>query len=328
MNILITGAYGNIGKAVIDEVSKRNHFITVFEMKNSRTIRAARKYRGIVRETIFGDITNYKSVKEAMWGVDAVIHLAAVIPPQSNNRKLCFAVNTGGTDNVVRAIIETGNKAVMIHSSSCSVMGPTQHLNPPIKVERKPIPTDNYTESKIESERIVKEAGLNKYCITRLGAVMPSKGVWKFKTIMYGFEFPFNSRIEMILDSDVGLAQITAAEKLRLNLIENGNTYFLGGGARCQLTYGEFFNGLLNSIGIPKLSMDSFTMKPSFLDWMDTKKAQKDLQFQRYTYSDYLRIFKKNMRIYLPVTKLFGVLIRWIIYIKSPYSGLSADTTL
>ena len=60
--------------------------------------------------------------------MDAVIHLAAIIPPHSNNRKLCFAVNVDGTENVVKAIIENGNRAVLIHSSSCSVMGPTQHL--------------------------------------------------------------------------------------------------------------------------------------------------------------------------------------------------------
>lgn len=320
MNILVTGAYGNIGKAVLDEILKRNHIITVFEKKSRRTVRAARKYRGYIKETIFGDITNYQDVNEAVKGMDAVIHLAAIIPPQSNKRSLCYAVNVDGTSNVVRAIMENGNKAALIHSSSCSVMGNTQHLVPPVRISWKPKATDNYTESKIESEIIVKEAGLAKYCITRLGAVMPSKGVWKFSTLVYGFEIAFNSRIEMILDSDVGLAQITAAEKLRLNLIDNGNTYFLGGGEKCRLNYGEFFNGLLSSIGIPKLTRDSFTKKPSFLDWLDTKKAQKDLGFQRYTYSDYLKIFKKNMRRYLLFTRMFGGLVRRLIVLKSPYS--------
>jgi dTDP-4-dehydrorhamnose reductase len=321
MKILVTGAYGNIGKAVLDEILKRNHEITVFEKKSRRTLKAARKYKDIVKNTIFGDITEYKSVRDAVEGMDAVIHLAAIIPPLSNNRKLCFAVNVDGTENVVNAIKADGNKAVLIHSSSCSVMGPTQHLAPPIKVDQKPKATDNYTESKIESERIVSESGLNKYCITRLGAVMPSKGVWSFKTLMYGFEIAFNSRIEMILDSDVGLAQITAVEKLRLNLINSGNIYFLAGGEKCRLHYGDFFNGLLNSLGIPKITTECFTKKPSFLDWLDTKKAQKDLHFQRYTYSDYRRIFKRNMRRYLPVTKVFGRLVKWIIKLKSPYAG-------
>jgi len=319
MNILVTGAYGNIGRAVLEEITKRNHIITVFEKLNKRTQKAAKKYRNIVSKTIFGDITKYEDVKYAVGTNDAVIHLAAIIPPQSSNKKLCFSVNVDGTSNVVKAIIENGNSAVLIHSSSCSVMGPTQHLEPPVCIDRKPKPTDNYTKSKIESEKIVAGAGLNKYCITRLGAVMPSKGIWNLSTIMYGFEIAFNSRIEMIIDSDVGLAQITAAEKLRLNLIDNGNTYFLGGGDKCRLNYGDFFNGLLNSLGIPKLTKESFTKKPSFLDWLDTNKAQSDLQFQRYTYSDYLKIFKRNMRRYLPFTKIFGGLVKLFIQFKSPY---------
>ena len=45
MNILVTGAYGNIGRPVIYEILKRNHEITVFEKKSKRTLKAARKYK-------------------------------------------------------------------------------------------------------------------------------------------------------------------------------------------------------------------------------------------------------------------------------------------
>lgn len=319
MNILVTGAYGNIGRAILDEIAKRKHNIIVFEKLNKRTQLAAKKYKKIVSKTIFGDITKYEDVRYAVNDVDAVIHLAAIIPPQSNNKKLCFSVNVDGTANLVRAIIAAGNSAALIHSSSCSVMGPTQHLNPPVGIDRMPKATDNYTRSKIESENIVSSSELNKYCITRLGAVMPSKGIWKLSTIMFGFEIAFNSRIEMILDSDVGLAQITAAEKLKLNLIDSKNVYFLGGGEKCRLKYGEFFNGLLNTLGIPNLTKDSFTKKPSFIDWLDTKKAQSDLQFQRFSYDDYLKIFQKNMKKYIPFTKAFGRLVKLVIQNKSPY---------
>ncbi|HPJ22828.1 MAG TPA: NAD(P)-dependent oxidoreductase, partial [Clostridia bacterium] len=319
MKVLITGAYGNIGKAVLEEVLARGHEVTVFEQKSRRTVKAAKQYSNRINKTIFGDIVEYSNVKEAVRGMDAVIHLAAIIPPASRNRELCYMVNVDGTANVAKAIVEDGDKAVLIHSSSCSVMGPTQAQEPPVRVDQKPKPIDDYTKSKVISEEKVRSSGVTRYCITRLGAVMPSKGVWKFSTLAYGFEFPFYSRIEMVLDSDVGLAQITAAEKLKLNVIESGNIYFLGGGDRCRLTYGEFMNGLLGAIGIPALKKESFTCKENFLDWLDTKKAQIDLSFQRYTFEDYKRIFRNNMRRYLPFTKLFGRLVKWIINQKSPY---------
>ncbi len=319
MNILITGAYGNIGRAVIEEALARNHDVSVFEKKNKRTSKQAKKYKSRIKETIFGDLTVYEDIKKAVEGMDAVIHLAAVIPPQSKSRGLCFSVNVQGTENLAKAIVETGNRAVLVHSSSCSVMGPTQHMSPPVTADMKPVPTDNYTESKILSEQVIENIGPEKYCITRLGAVMPSKGIWKIKTLIYSFEIAYDSRIEIVLDSDVGLAQITAAEKLRLGVIESKNIYFLGGGGTCRLQYGEFFNGLLESIGIPPLTKENFTVKVSFLDWLDTIKAQEDLGFQRHSYSDYKRIFQHNMKNLLPFTRLFGKLIHHVITMKSPY---------
>jgi len=35
--ILITGAFVNIGKAVVDEARKRHHEVTVFEIDNKKT---------------------------------------------------------------------------------------------------------------------------------------------------------------------------------------------------------------------------------------------------------------------------------------------------
>jgi hypothetical protein len=193
----------------------------------------------------------------------------------------------------------------------------------------KPVPTDNYTKSKILSEKAIEDGEVGAYCITRLGAVMPSKGIWNLKTLVYGFEIAFDSRIEIILDSDVGLAQVTAAEKLRLGMIENKNIYFLGGGGACRMKYGDFFNGLLETLGIPPLRSTHFTSKESFLDWLDTAKAQRDLSFQRHTYADYKRIFKSNMKTFIPFTKVFGKLVYRFISMKSPYTGMGRlDNTL
>jgi putative NADH-flavin reductase len=45
MKILITGAFGNIGKAVLEESYKRGHEIIVFEIDSKKTRKDARKYR-------------------------------------------------------------------------------------------------------------------------------------------------------------------------------------------------------------------------------------------------------------------------------------------
>ena len=86
LKILITGAYGNIGKAVIEEAHKRRHEITVFEIDIKETRKAANKYRKVAK-TMFVDIRDFENVKEAVRQTDALIHLAAIIPPLSKQNK-------------------------------------------------------------------------------------------------------------------------------------------------------------------------------------------------------------------------------------------------
>jgi FlaA1/EpsC-like NDP-sugar epimerase len=62
---LITGAFGNIGKAVIEEAYKRHYEIIVFEVENKKTLKAARKYRNKIRKVIFGDIRIFEDVKKS-----------------------------------------------------------------------------------------------------------------------------------------------------------------------------------------------------------------------------------------------------------------------
>ena len=108
MKILVTGAFGNIGKAVIEEAYKHGHKIIVFEIDNKKTRKDARKYRKITKKVIFGDIRNFENVKKAVQECDSVIHLAAIIPPISKkNRELTMDVNYGGTVNLINAIKET-----------------------------------------------------------------------------------------------------------------------------------------------------------------------------------------------------------------------------
>ena len=80
MKILITGAFGNIGKAVIEEANKRGHEIIVFEMDSKKTQKDASKYRKKIKEVIFGDIRNLEDINKAVKECDSVIHLAAIIP--------------------------------------------------------------------------------------------------------------------------------------------------------------------------------------------------------------------------------------------------------
>jgi hypothetical protein len=207
-----------------------------------------------------------------------------------------------------------------VHKKYCGFNKKIRQQNP-VRVKDKVNPVDNYTECKVKAETLIRQSGLNKYCITRLGAVMPTTRWYNMKMMTYGFEFPYESRVEIVLDRDVATGLVNAAELLVQKPEKvNKKIFFLGGGESCRLYYGSFFNTLLSSIGIMKASRDCFTKnKQSFLDWLETKDAQKALQFQNHSFKDYIILFKKQMRWLLPLTTLFGQLIGKIFMGKSPY---------
>ena len=158
MRILITGAFGNIGKAVIEEASKRHHEVIVFEIENKKTRKDARKYREKIKDVFFGDIRNFEDVNKAVRECDAVIHLAAIIPPVSKkHRELTMDVNYGGTVNLIHAIKEAKRTIPFIFTSSASVMGPTQLQDKLVDRNDPLVITGNYEETKIKCEEFLKK---------------------------------------------------------------------------------------------------------------------------------------------------------------------------
>ena len=158
MKILITGAFGYIGKAVIEESYKRRHEITVFEIENKKTRKDARKYRKKIKKILFGDIRNSEDVKRAVKENDAVVHLAAIIPPLSKKcHELTMDVNYRGTVNLIIAIKETKRTIPFIFTSSASVMGPTQLQDKLVDRNDPLVITGNYEETKIKCEEFLKK---------------------------------------------------------------------------------------------------------------------------------------------------------------------------
>ena len=155
MNILVTGAFGNVGLSTIDELIKRNHQVRVIERYNKNNRKIAKKYKSNL-EIIWGDLKNYNDVKKAVEGQDIVIHLAAIIPPLADvNPNLAESVNVGGTKNILEAIKEQLHKPKVIFTSSIAVYGDRRY-NPMIDVNDPLAPSkgDYYAVTKISAENL------------------------------------------------------------------------------------------------------------------------------------------------------------------------------
>lgn len=326
MRILFTGAFGNVGTAVLQEFQKRNYDVTIFELETKKNQKIAKNLqRRFNFNLIWGDISDKEALIEAAKNVDAIVHLAGIIPPVSEaNRDICFKVNLDGTRNIADAIMATGNKAKLVFTSSVSVMGPTQAKTPPISPYDTPVPTSNYTESKIEAEKLIKSSDV-KYCICRLGAVLPSTGKFDINTLPETFNMNLEGRVEIVSDLDVATAISNAAERLMAGDDIHGKIFNIGGGKEKGFQrYGRDLTiGLFEKMGIGKLNPDCFTKKEYFLDWMDTEESQAFLNFQNHTYEETLNLILGPVKKYRPIVLLFSPIIRRFLESKSPYFSKS-----
>lgn len=321
MRILVTGAFGNIGTSTIEELLKRNHDVTCFDIKTKTNTITSQKYEKDV-SIVWGDLREPRDLAAAVFNQDAVIHLGFIIPALSttgisSEAEPNFAreVNIGGTSNLINVMKAQRIPPKLLFASSLHVYGRTHDQPPPRTVHDIPQPIEHYAKHKLECERMVKETGLN-WAIFRLGASLPVRLLLNVKM----FDVPLSNRIEFVHRKDVALAFANALECDEVWQ----KTWLIGGGPRCQLLQRDLVNGILNAIGIGALPEEAFTDIPYPTDWLDTRESQRVLKFQRRTLQDYIQDVKNLLGFRLHFIRLFRPIIRAWLLSKSPVLGNQA----
>lgn len=151
-NILITGGTGFLGSYIIKELVEKNYTV--------RAIRRSNKLPTYISKAIFekvewveGDILDVVSLEEAMEGIDAVIHTAAMVSFVKKDRRQMYQVNVEGTANVVNMALEKGIKR-FVHISSVASLGRTAnggYVNEEKRWEESKVNT-HYAKSKYQGE--------------------------------------------------------------------------------------------------------------------------------------------------------------------------------
>ena len=317
-NILLTGAFGNVGKSTLIELLEHEYEVTCFDLKNSKNQKSQTE---LLKEwefkTIWGDIVNEKDINNAVKQSDCIIHLAAIIPPLSEkNPELAHKVNVEGTRNLINAAKSLPNKPRFIMASSISVYGVTMNKEPPVTLDTPLNPSDTYSNTKVVCEKMLKESGL-PWFILRLAAVSVEEFQTDFDPIL--FEMPLEQRIEFISSLDCGVAFTNA-----ISLNEMNRIFLIGGGDGCQLIEREFLKGFFDAFGLKMLPDEAFK-KPEkkedwfYIDWLDTTESQKALKFQNETFQEYVERMKEKFRWRRIGIKIISPLVKLYLLRKSPY---------
>lgn len=168
--VLVTGATGSVGPAVVEALCKTNaHVLAVARHKPPQGLLPQNA------EFIVGDITQPSFVETVMEGISVVFHLAAklhILDAPQELRPDYERVNVVGT----KCLVESARKCAvqrLVFSSTISVYGVSS--GEIFDEASPPRPDGLYAESKVSAERIVLEAwradGESLGCVLRLGAV-------------------------------------------------------------------------------------------------------------------------------------------------------------
>jgi nucleoside-diphosphate-sugar epimerase len=290
MRILITGGAGRLGISVCKAFSRDGFQVRVFDLDTPRNRKSIKGLNGKA-EVMWGDITQPDSVRKALEGVDAIVHMAAILPPVAYEKpELATKVNVGGTKIIVDLIKEKGGNIPFVFTSSVAAFGPTPQAAKPLCPNRnKADPKGAYGETKLRAESIIQESGID-YVILRLTATMYlSFSVSDLKRM---FTVPLNNRVEYCHPNDTALAILNAIKNFDK---AKGDILVISGGPEQRMLYKDMIRAMMGILRLPLPPAHKFTTEPYYLDWYDTSRAQKLLKFQRHTFADYLKDYSKEL---------------------------------
>lgn len=157
--ILVTGSDGFIGSHLVESLLEEGYEVKAFVLYNSFNtwgwLDTLPKEKRDQIEIFQGDIRDPHGVKEAMKGVDAVFHLAALIaiPFSYYSPDTYVDTNIKGTLNVLQAARDLGTERVLVTSTS-EVYGTAQYV--PID-ELHPFQGQSpYSATKIGADRLAE----------------------------------------------------------------------------------------------------------------------------------------------------------------------------
>ncbi|OPY79854.1 MAG: 3 beta-hydroxysteroid dehydrogenase/Delta 5--_4-isomerase [Syntrophorhabdus sp. PtaU1.Bin153] len=218
MNVLVTGATGAIGPRVVQALSDTGHTIRALSVDCPQSVPTWANTNSII-----GDVTDPAVVCDAMRGIDAVIHLAALlhmVNPDSSLKGEYERINVGGTANILDAAMKAGVRRVVFFST-IAVYGLS---NGKVLDEESPTSPDTiYGQTKLAAEQIVLNArssdGQLIGTVLRLGAVYGSRIKGNYERLMHSLDrgrfVPIGNgtnRRTLVYDKDVARAAILAAQ--------------------------------------------------------------------------------------------------------------------
>ncbi|WP_348945385.1 UDP-N-acetylglucosamine 4,6-dehydratase (inverting) [Chitinibacter sp. FCG-7] len=168
-SLLITGGTGSFGKQFIRTLLAKYQpaRVVVFSRDELKQFEMQQEFNAPCMRYFLGDVRDADRLKQAMRGIDYVVHAAALkqVPAAEYNPTECIRTNVNGAENVINAAIENGVKRVIALST-----------------DKASSPVNLYGATKLLSDKLFVAANNmtghhpTRFAVVRYGNVIGSRG--------------------------------------------------------------------------------------------------------------------------------------------------------
>ena len=168
-SILITGGTGSFGRKFIRTVLSRYNprRLVVFSRDELKQYEMQAEFNQPCMRYFLGDVRDPERLKQAMRGIDFVVHAAALkqVPASEYNPTECIRTNVSGAEHVINAAIENGVEKVIALST-----------------DKAASPANLYGATKLLSDKLFVAANniaggkRTRFAVVRYGNVVGSRG--------------------------------------------------------------------------------------------------------------------------------------------------------
>lgn len=189
--VLVTGGSGFIGSHLVDRLVAEGYGVRVLDdLSSGKLENIAGHLRDGGLEFVQGDVRDSSVVSKCLDGVDAVVHLAALIDIAASvaNPDLTYDVNVTGTFNLLKQAEKT-KVTKFVFASSTAVYGDAKVL--PIKEDSVLSPISPYAASKAAGEAFCSAFsncyGLDTVRLRFFNVYGPRSGITEYSGVITKF---------------------------------------------------------------------------------------------------------------------------------------------